>query len=156
MVPFAGIVALCTLTLLFKLMYRRPSEVEYEEVVLYLLPLLFVIVIGCSVLVYQCNRLAGILRKKRATKKRRTQDKDAVDKEVREMQTLQGHVRGSAKNTQQQLAQEVQTIAEMQVGLTAQLDALKSVLAHLDNKGSSDGASNVDDGEAVAAAKKEK
>jgi Tfp pilus assembly protein PilN len=132
--------------------------VEFEEVVLYLLPLLFVIIVGCSVLVYQCNRLIGILRRKRAAGKRRSEDKDAVDKEVEEMQNLQGHVRASAQKTQEQLAQEVQTIAEMQVGLTAQLNALKSVLAHIDDskpKGAVDGEESlvVDD---TATTKKEK
>jgi hypothetical protein len=106
------------------------QELEFEELALYLITLIIVCIVGCALLSYQCRKLYGLLNKKdnEVTTTTTASDDDDDDDDICK-KGLQLR-RTTANKTQAQLAEEIRTLAQMQVELTSQLVQLRKVLNH--------------------------
>ena len=103
------------------------QELEFEELALYLITLIIVCIVGCALLSYQCRKLYGLLNKNNNEVGITTTASDDDDDICKKGLQLR---RTTANKTQAQLAEEIRTLAQMQVELTSQLVQLRKVLNH--------------------------
>ena len=103
------------------------QELEFEELALYLITLIIVCIVGCALLSYQCRKLYGLLNKNNNEVGITTTASDHDDDICKKGLQLR---RTTANKTQAQLAEEIRTLAQMQVELTSQLVQLRKVLNH--------------------------
>lgn len=115
---------------------RRHTDLESSEIAIYMIFLSLVVIVGMRVLIYQCKRLFSILRenkqRRRPTDKKEKGPATTVDERVQQMKAWQGEVREAATKTQENLQQEIASVAQMQQEVNAQLEMLKSVLVRLE------------------------
>jgi HPt (histidine-containing phosphotransfer) domain-containing protein len=82
--------------------------------------------VGMTILVFQCQRLIRLLR---ATSEHKSHSPNNF-KDL--TASLRGNLRSSSSKSQAELAQEIQSVSQMQQEVTSQLAVLKTILAQLE------------------------
>ncbi len=101
---------------------------DFHELALFMIALLLATIVGCFVLIFQCQKLYHILSKVNAHGHvpQTTPAATAV-----QLQGLKSKVRSSAKIHHAELAEEIRAVTRMQMELTSQLCDLQTYLAQM-------------------------
>jgi uncharacterized protein YlxW (UPF0749 family) len=83
-------------------------------------------IISCSVLIFQCRKLHGLLTKKPPNERGRTTPR--LDDNVKRMKGLKSQLRSSVQKTRAELAEELRAVTQMQAELSSQLGLLQTFL----------------------------
>ena len=112
---------------------------EFHELALFMIPLLLATAVGCLLLRFQCQKLGRVLAKKnvqgQAPQQQHRQPTGGSNHgKVQNMKGLRSQMQSSTRKHHAELVEEIRSVTQMQMELTAQLGDLQTYLAQMKNK----------------------